>query len=257
MWQDEMMESGQAALPSDTLGLTMNANQHPFSLRKFLLSQLKESGTTKGARTRIKLMLAAVETLDDVTYQEMRVTDICTGAGVSHGLFYHHFPDKQAISEAVMDAFMDLILTRIGETKDLPDPYDKLFIANHHYIEMYRRNAGVLRVLLANTEDLPEMKSRLSKMTYEWHSKVAATIEDNLAGIKLSQSDQLLVGYSLGGMADELLRQIFILKSPYLKAYRALKAAPDLTEILSVLWYRAIFGRDPEPKSMKEARSLV
>lgn len=235
----------------------MNANRHPYSLRNFLRAQLKEPGMTKGGRTRINLMLATVETLDDMTYQEMRITDICSGAGVSHGLFYHHFPDKRAITEAVMDAFMDLMITRIGETKDLPEPYAKLFVANHHYIEMYRRNAGVLRVLLSNTEDLPDMKSRISKMTYEWHSRVAATIDEKMAGRKLSENDQLLVGYSLGGMADELLRQIFVLKTPYLKAYRPVKATCDLTEVLSLLWYRAIFGENPKPKAMQEAKALV
>ena len=69
--------------------------------------------------------------------------------------------------------------------------------------------------------------------------------------------DLLLVGYSLGGLADELLRQIFILKTPYLKAYRPVKAACELTEILSLLWYRAIFSDDPEPKAMQEAKALV
>jgi len=235
----------------------MNTYQHPFSLRKYLTAELKEPGTTKGARTRIKLLLAAVETLDNMTYQDMRITDICQGAGVSHGLFYHHFLDKQTITEAVMKAFMDLVLTRIGETKGLSDPYAKLFIANHHYIEMYRRNTGLLRVLLANTEDLPEMKSRLSKIAFDWHSKIASTIGNELAGRKLSENDQLLIGYSLGGMADELLRQVFILKTGYLKEYRLVRATPDLTETLSVLWYRAIFSQDPDQEAMKQARLLV
>ncbi len=202
-------------------------------------------------------MLATVEILDDITYQEMRVADICKGAGVSHGLFYHHFPDKQTIAEAVMAAFIDLMISRIAETKELQDPYAKLFIANHHYIEMYRRNRGVLRVLLSNTEDLPEMKSRLSTITHDWHSRVAAIIEGDMAGREMAEADRLLVGYSLGGMADELLRQVFILKTPFLKRFRAQKAAPELSEILSILWYRSIFGHDPDPQAMKEARLLI
>ncbi|MGD9265395.1 MAG: TetR/AcrR family transcriptional regulator [Lysobacterales bacterium] len=202
-------------------------------------------------------MLAAIEVLDKQTYQDMRVTDICKGAGVSHGLFYHHFQDKQAITEAVMDAFMDLVLTRVGDTKDLPSPYAKLFVANHHYIEMYRRNTGVLRVLLSNTESLPEMKVKLSRISLQWHSKIATSLSDRMGSRKLSQKDQLLIGYSLGGMADELLRQVFILRSPNLNEFRPLKAAADLTEILSILWYRAIFGTDPDQIAMKEARSLI
>ena len=137
----------------------MNANRHPYSLRNFLRAQLREPGTTKGGRTRINLMLAAVETLDE--------------------------------------------------------------------------------------------------MTYEWHSRVTATIDIKMAGRKLSESDQLLLGYSHGGMADKLLRQIFILKTPYLKACRPVNAACELTEVLSLLWYRAIFGEDPNPKAMQEAKVLV
>jgi hypothetical protein len=51
--------------------------------------------------------------------------------------------------------------------------------------------------------------------------------------------------------------QIFILKTPYLKAYRPVKAACELTEVFSLLWYRAIFGEDPKPKAMQEAKALV
>jgi AcrR family transcriptional regulator len=218
---------------------------------------MEEPGVTKGGRTRIKLMIAAIDVLDKMTYQDMRITDICKGAGVSHGLFYHHFQDKQAITEAIMDAFMDLILTRIGETKGLPDPYAKLFVANHHYIEMYRRNTGILRVMLSNTEELPEMKAKLSKISLQWHSKIASSLKDRMGSRKLDSKDQLLIGYSLGGMADELLRQVFILRSPHLKKFRPQKAAADLTELLSILWFRAIFGTDPDQLAMKKAHSLI
>ena len=69
-----------------------------FSLADILRSKAAESDGTKGDRTLLKLKAGAAATLNSMPYQTMRVADIVKHAGVSHGLFYHYFKDKESIT---------------------------------------------------------------------------------------------------------------------------------------------------------------
>jgi AcrR family transcriptional regulator len=73
------------------------------------LSELREvtgqtlPPTKKGQATREKLLTAAETVFARRGYETARVADIVAEAGISHGLFYRHFTDKDAILSAVLD----------------------------------------------------------------------------------------------------------------------------------------------------------
>jgi AcrR family transcriptional regulator len=66
------------------------------------LETASEPRTAKGAATRVKLLSAAETVFGDMGFDAARVADIVSNAGVSHGLFYKHFPHKAAILTAVL-----------------------------------------------------------------------------------------------------------------------------------------------------------
>ncbi len=57
-------------------------------------------------RTRGRLLRAAEEAFAQRGYDAVSVAEICHRAGVSKGAFYHHFPSKQAIFQAVLEAWV-------------------------------------------------------------------------------------------------------------------------------------------------------
>jgi AcrR family transcriptional regulator len=59
--------------------------------------------TRKGQATREKLLVAAEFVFGRLGYESTRIADIVAEAGISHGLFYRHFADKDAILNAVLD----------------------------------------------------------------------------------------------------------------------------------------------------------
>ena len=63
--------------------------------------------TRKGRATRERLLLAAEAIFGERGYEAARVSDIVAEAAVSHGLFYRHFPDKDAILFAVLTRLYD------------------------------------------------------------------------------------------------------------------------------------------------------
>jgi AcrR family transcriptional regulator len=63
----------------------------------------------RSEETRGRILDAAVRQFAIAGYDAASVEDICTDAGVSKGAFYHHFPTKQAIFLALMQAWLAMI----------------------------------------------------------------------------------------------------------------------------------------------------
>ncbi len=63
-------------------------------------------------------------------YDATSVDQICQGAGVSKGAFYHHFPSKQDLFLALMEAWLASVegfFTGVGETeKDIPQALEDM-----------------------------------------------------------------------------------------------------------------------------------
>ncbi|PWH17090.1 MAG: hypothetical protein DDG60_02915 [Anaerolineae bacterium] len=64
---------------------------------------------TRSEETRTHLLEAALRRFASVGYNAASVDDICAAAGVSKGAFYHHFPSKQALFLALLNAWLETI----------------------------------------------------------------------------------------------------------------------------------------------------
>ncbi|HEY5159130.1 MAG TPA: TetR/AcrR family transcriptional regulator [Anaerolineales bacterium] len=63
----------------------------------------------RSEETRARILDAAIRQFAIAGYDAASVDDICTEAGLSKGAFYHHFPTKQAIFLALMQAWLAMI----------------------------------------------------------------------------------------------------------------------------------------------------
>lgn len=61
---------------------------------------------TRSLETRLQLMETALRLFSQHGYQATSVAEICSAAGASKGAFYHHFPSKQAIFLALLEAWL-------------------------------------------------------------------------------------------------------------------------------------------------------
>jgi AcrR family transcriptional regulator len=104
--------------------------------------------TRKGQATREKLLAAAETVFAARGHENARVADIVAEAGISHGLFYRHFADKDAILNAVLDRLNDRlrgISGRVAGDGRVPT-LEQLELRNIQFFREYAEHRLLLRV---------------------------------------------------------------------------------------------------------------
>ena len=90
----------------------------------------------KSARTRARLMDAAVEVLAREGFEGASVNEIARVADVANGTFYVHFPDKEAITVAVSARIVSDLTDQIDQAMaDLDDALERFSFATRQFIE--------------------------------------------------------------------------------------------------------------------------
>lgn len=104
--------------------------------------------TARGRRTRAALLLAGRAVFEDVGFTAARIDDVCARAGVGHGTFYLYFGSKEALLREVAEAAISDMFagTRVGSVRPADDR-ERLQIANQRYLEVWRRNSKIMRVI--------------------------------------------------------------------------------------------------------------
>lgn len=223
-----------------------------FDFARRLAERGRDRSIPKGQRTVLKLEAGAAAMLNDTPYQLVRVADITARAGVSHGLFYHYFNDKEAITLKVVGDFLAAAEEAYGQIHQSDDAYESIYISNLFYLNLYERNAGLMRAILTLADEHEQFRNNVNDLMHRWHARMARTMR-TAKGEK-----QLLFAYALGGMIDQLCRQLFVQKSPQLT--RLVRNNSELAEVISMVWYRAIseagpVAAAPRRRAAKRAKS--
>ncbi len=200
--------------------------------------------TRKGKATRAKLLAAAEVVFAHRGYENARVADIVAEAGISHGLFYQHFADKDAILGAVLDELNHRLRDTSGRVAGdgrVPT-LEQLQIRNTQFFQEYAENRLLLRVSreaaarrgdsdfrakwLANRE-------RFVDRTHRWLQELAASgdiipLEDPLSISEGLSALTEQMAYIEVGLADEDPSEARL---------------EQLGKACGVIWYRTLFGR--------------
>ncbi len=76
----------------------------------------------RSEETRSRIFESAIKLFSNRGYNKASVDDICAGAGISKGAFYHHFKSKQALFLALLDNWLQTIDDAIQASKDKTAP---------------------------------------------------------------------------------------------------------------------------------------
>lgn len=200
-----------------------------------------EPMSARGQKRRELIKAAARVVLEKVGYHAMKVTDVATEAGVAVGLFYHYFPDLKTVTLEVLHDFLD----ELAETPhDEPeDRFDMIFIPTLVWANAYEEHPGLMRCLVQVADEVPEFMALWNKLNAAWSRRVAKNIARRFPEGQLSEHFSLSIAYALGSMVDGLINEIYVNRNDDLR--KLLKSPREVAELLSALWYRALYMENP------------
>jgi AcrR family transcriptional regulator len=204
----------------------------------------------RGERTRARLLVAAALELEAGGFHAMRLADINRRADVAAGTFYIYFKNKTQITIEVLSLFMKTMNEMQRSPGHRGDTFASIVFANMFYIDVYQKDAGLLKCLWQLRDEVPELSKVWHEGQCEWAKQVVKGIDRRLDR-PVDESTKLIVAYALGGMCDQLFYHLHISHDPYLAP--VVPSPEYLAETLAVLWYRALFVADPNSESLSAA----
>lgn len=80
----------------------------------------QEERKNRSDATRRAILDAAARLIQEQDFDSMTVRDICAGAGVTTGAFYHHFPSKDALMSQGFSTLDDYLEEAMADKMGLP-----------------------------------------------------------------------------------------------------------------------------------------
>ena len=235
------------------------------------IKKQRKSNSDRSAQMRARLVASARDLFVKNGYAETSTPLLVSTAGVTRGALYHHFPDKQAIFRAVVDAEAAAVALAI-ETEDDPSlsARERLFSGAS---EEYRVGDYVcdvvgfigaqprLAIEIRNTHAVNEVKAR--ELPIHWIELDAAEVVDKPDLWKTIQSrlkDAFCTGCkkqadSIHSVADKwaIDRSLYTPhKNPLLSNYVAdIERCFSCKETIPVFWWKGVPFCQKEPSAPK------
>ena len=204
-----------------------------------------QTRSTRGARTRQRIKSAVVRLLEEEDYFDLSINGICEAAKLATGGFYFHYKNKEEAITDVFDEHYRTFWADLSAAADYGDLYSAIYHANQVFVRDISTRPGLSRCFNQHATINPEMVARWETSASEWATAFAKTVTGSPGSLATTESEAFLQIYVLIGYVDALLCQVFVEQDPHLAA---MTTAPDrLVEDLSILWYRALTGEDPQP----------
>jgi AcrR family transcriptional regulator len=188
-------------------------------------------------------------------YQDMRIEDIAQAADVAKGTFYIYFENKAAITMAVMEDVAAEVSRAMREARTEDDPFLEILEPTVEYMRLAINHAGLWRALLQFSHNHPEAAKLLTRATQELMAQVGVRMQRRLGQGTAGDDTRTLVAYAMNWMVDGVLNSFVARDDTCLQ--KVVHSPEQLGETLSVLWYRAVYGEDPDPGRLQNARPIL
>jgi AcrR family transcriptional regulator len=174
--------------------------------------------STKGVRTRARLLEAAKAVFEEDGFLNARITDIADRAGLSHGSFYHYFESKEQIFREIAEAVDEQLGAPLVEVILAPDsdlsPHDRLREALRQHFEAYRAEVRIMGLIEQASRYDEHVDALMQSRHRRYHEQVAESIRQlqrrNLADPDL---DPAIAAAMIGALTDRFAEMWLVQKS--------------------------------------------
>ena len=201
----------------------------------------------RGQRTRARLIASARQVFAAHGYFETKLAQITSHAGVAAGTFYTYFDSREALLAAIIaEAYGESINPVESRPVSQGDPFERIRHGNEQYVESYRRNADVHRVIAEAVFVDPAVKVLRHERATQIFERNAQTIAALQArGAVGEDIDPVTTARNLSLLVSRACHFVYVENHDAAK-YRGPEGAKVLAAELSELWIRCL-GVQPHP----------
>lgn len=154
-------------------------------------------------RTRRDLLAAAARVLAEKGLHRTKISDIAAAADVGVGTFYLHFPDK----EALFDAVVEETVGRLKQTVDAArikatGPVEKMRAATTAFFRFAQENREVFKIVFGHAAAYEDLIRRAQAL---FIADIERTIRDGIATGAFAPLPPALVAQAVVGMATQTI----------------------------------------------------
>lgn len=202
-----------------------------------------ESTNARALRRRAAIKAAVSAVLERVGYRAMKIADVAAEAEIANGLFYHYFSDLKVATCEVLSDFIDELSERVEALPRTADRFEIVYRPTLLWAQAYEAHPGLMRCLFQVADEVPEFEQLWLKANDAWTRRIARSVAREFPDAGMSERVSLSIAYALGSMIDGLLNEIYVHRNPELR--RLLKTPAHAAELLSAIWYRALYLENP------------
>lgn len=207
-----------ATTPPEKRGAQAEAQAHPRSMPR-----------DKDA-TRQRILDAAETVFADKGYHGAVVDDIVTAAQTSKGGFYFHFPNKQAIFLALVDALGPRLAAAVGRAiADEPGAVAKVDAALRIVLEQFARHRRLSKILLVEAVGLGHgFDEKLMAVRGQFISLIRTYLDEAVAEGAIAPLETDIAATAWFGAINEVVVRWLVTGQPA----RLESALPGLRQLL-------------------------
>jgi AcrR family transcriptional regulator len=213
--------------------------------------------SAKGEKARARLKEAALVVLERDGFHRMRIADVTREAGMAQGLFYHYFKDLKSLTVEVLTEFAQANQdpAEIEKGVEPGDWYGRIYAHNLVIVRSYARRPGIMRCLLQLADEDPDFGAMLRDNYRSQLMWLVELMPSLFRDVRFKRHQGLMVVYSLAGIGEGLIREYFINRSEPLLAAKL--SVEQFAELISTMFYRALFLEHPQEKQLQYTRNLA
>ena len=202
----------------------------------------KEPPTPKGRNTKAQILEAGRAVLEERGYFETSVGEITRRSGIALGNFYRYFENKDVLCLQLLELLITEIESATSGSWAKDDTMENLRRSSLRYLTAYYKNRKLIAAMLQMAGAVPACAAlwwTLRRRSYD-------RIKHYLVSSRIArQIDPDLTATALGSMFEQFAYYWYVEGKKSRKAVPKLEQAAD---VLSLIWYRAVYEDRPPPK---------
>jgi AcrR family transcriptional regulator len=203
----------------------------------------KRRNWTKGTRTRRALLDATQRLLERDGFHALKVSEIAPEAGLSPGIFYTYFEDKNQVALEVFREVVAKDEAIIYAESGPADPFDAVLQHMRLYVQQMLSEGAMPKAILQMLDALPEARAIWHEYSSRIARRIASGLEKRAPGTVADEAARIIYAHAAQAMCDTLLINM---KSYKHADYQPIAGDMErIAQVLSIIWFRMLYGKTP------------